>query len=428
MGTIGRKSSPIGQTTMMRLPDRQKFSDGARDILETAAANSRERWQRFEDWAETLGDKGENVLFWLGARPRVYRWIVVLISISLSILIGLAFQNNVTTSSQLLLLLPAVLVCSLYAGSFEAVVAALIGGIATIHWKVSASTAPLEATAVSLLLYAMTCSIVIGLSSVQNAQRKEILGFAETLEGKVKDRTTELEKANEELSTFCYSISHDIRAPMRNIVASSRILLDDAGSYLDKDSNDRLVGLASSASKLSLWVDDLLDHARLSHLEFKPEWINVTRIADEVISQLEAETWQFSDVVTHIQPNLVTPGDRILVKLAMRRILENSFKYAQRGKTLVIDLAERKIGRKTFIEIRDNGVGFDQQYVKRIFEPFQRLHRDDEYPGSGIGLANVVTIVERHGGEILAEGHPGEGAAFRIRFGGGKGTPKTRLL
>jgi len=406
---------------MMQLPQKRfGLSDEKREAYETRMTLLRERWQIIEDFAEQIADRCQTGWNWLCARPLLLRWATVFLSVTVSMVVGLALHDNVAAASQLLLFLPAVLLSALYGGQFAGLVAALLGAVATVHWKMSGVTGSFEPSLVALFLYAIACCIVLGLSNAQANQQRQILRFTETLEERIQERTADLEKANEELSGFCYSISHDLRAPMRNIVGSSRILLEEAGPRLDEDSRQRLTGLAGSAMKLSTWVDDLLNHARLGHMEIKPEWIDLTKMIDELCSQLQTESWKFSSFTANIQPNLVITGDRVLVRLAIRNILENACKYAKEGLPLQLEIGERRISRKTFVYIRDNGIGFEQKYADKIFEPFERLHRDEDYEGSGIGLANVAAIIARHDGEILAESKPNEGSTFLIRFGTGK--------
>jgi len=406
---------------MLRLPTKRLIlGEERQDAIESSVTRLREQWQTVEDLTEEIADRGQTAWAWVQERPFILRWSTVVLSVFASMTVGMALRQNVTSGTQLLLLLPAVLVSALYGGQFAGVVAALLGAGATVYWKMNGSSESLEPSVVALFFYAIACCILLCLSSAQAYQRRQIMQFTETLEDRIRERTSDLEKANEELAGFCYSISHDLRAPMRNIVGSSRILLEEAGPKLDGESCQRLTSLANSANKLSTWVDDLLNHARLGHMSIKPEWIDLTKMLDELCSQVQLEHWGFTSFSAIIQPNLILTGDRVLVRLALKNILENACKYAKEGLPLQIEVGEKRISRKTYVYIRDNGIGFEQQYATKIFEPFQRLHRDEEYPGTGIGLANVATIVARHEGEILAQGKPGVGATFLIRFGSGK--------
>jgi len=403
--------------------DRFNF-ERQRDRLDSGLSGINEFWIRAEDWAERVADNtmalSHKGILWLEARPTVVRWSIVFASVLLATVIGVSMQENVTASSQLLLFLPAVMLSALYGGAYAGTIASLLGAFATVEWKMSPQDGTLAQDIVGLCLYFVACGIMLGLSSAQKRQRAQIIDFADTLETKIQERTADLETVNDELSGFCYSISHDLRAPMRNIVGSSRILIEEAGDRLDADSKQRLYSLATSANKLASWVDDLLNHARIGHTEVKAEWVDLTKMVDDLCSQLQHEAWPFSSMKVLIQPNLVTTGDRVLVRIALRSLLENACKYSKQGQQLVLEIGETYVGRKSYLYIKDNGIGFDQKYASKIFEPFQRLHRDEEYEGSGIGLANVQRIIDRHGGEIFVESKPGVGSKFVFRFGSSK--------
>lgn len=384
----------------------------------------REHWSAFEDEGISLANRVWEALqgYWafIEGRPRVLRWGIVAVSVTISLLVGISFRQNATLASQLLFLLPAVLISGLYGGMYAGIAATGIGALGAIIFKWPHAHASIAPDAVGLILYAAACALVLTLARVQQMQQEQIRQFAGTLENRVKERTGELETANRELLDLCYSISHDLRAPMRNIVGSSRILLEEAGDQLSADSKAALDGIVYSANKLASWVDDLLRYAKLGHAELKPEWVSVTQIVDDLALQMKNAGWDYSSVTLSVQPNLIATGDRILVGMALRSLLENSYKYAKKGKPLLIEIGEQVMKDGAYITVRDNGIGFEQQYAEKIFEPFERLHRETEYPGSGIGLANVKRIVERHGGNIFAQGVPMVGAAFYVRFGSGK--------
>lgn len=404
--------------------------EDGRDRYERLSLLLRQHWVQVDDWAaelaQTVWDAVIIAWLWAGRRPVLVRWTIVFGSVLLSTMVGTSLHDNAPASTQFLILLPAIMVSALYGGMFAGTIAALLGAVATATFKMSSSQVTLVPNVVSLAMYGVACGIILCLSHAQRLQRYEIVQFAETLELKVQERTAELEAANREVSDFCYSISHDMRAPMRSMVSSSRILLEDIGPQLDHDSRKRVQGIANSANQLAAWVDDLLGYARLGNTELRPEWVNVTQMVDEICSQLRDQDWAFSSLSVHLQPNLVVTGDKFLIRTALGNILENSCKYAKKNQPLAIEVTEWQTSRGPFLSIRDNGIGFESQYAKKIFEPFQRLHRESEYPGSGIGLANVKRIVERHCGEITAEGQPNMGATFFLRFGPGR--TETRAL
>lgn len=309
------------------------------DRFELRVLAAKEWWMGFEDRGIELVNEFNSatkmVKQWAQQRPQVLRWAIVFGSVVLSLVIGLSLRQNVTAPSQLLLLLPAILVSGLYGGMFAGTIAALLGAVLTVIWKVTPTPATLTSEFVALALYSIACGIVLGLCRAQEVQRAEILGFAETLEDKIQQRTVDLETANRELTEFCYSISHDIRAPMRNIVSSSKLLLEEVGPSLDSSTKQRLQAVANSAKKLATWVDDLLRYAKLGRTEIKPEWVNITQIVDEITTHLSEEHWAYSSVTSRIQPNIVTTGDRVLVRMALWNVLENAYKYAKKDRPLL---------------------------------------------------------------------------------------------
>jgi PAS domain S-box-containing protein len=230
-----------------------------------------------------------------------------------------------------------------------------------------------------------------------------------SLEKRVADRTQELEAANEELLGFTYSVSHDLRAPLRSIVSNSRIVREDAKNEISKEVDERLERLEGSALKMAQQIDSLLQYARIgrAHIVFKE--VNVSAIAARIVQELKG----IKDGAVTIQPDIVIWGDPEMVEIVLANLLENAWKYVLPSEPLVVEVGRRDDG---VIFIRDEGIGFDMQYLEKIWAPFQRLHQDSEYPGTGIGLANVKRIIERHGGRIWAESKPGVGTTMYLRF------------
>jgi PAS domain S-box-containing protein len=227
------------------------------------------------------------------------------------------------------------------------------------------------------------------------------------LERRVKDRTAELEAANREMEGFTYSVSHDLRAPLRAIVATSRILLDDFGSGLPPQATVELERQARAAKKLGILIDDLLRLSRLGRQEMAKTDVDLSEMAAEIAADM-CRRWELEPQIT-IQPDLRAHGDARLLRLALENLIDNACKFSAPGVRAEVAFGQDEHG--TFF-VRDNGVGFDMQYAHKLFLPFERLVTDAEYPGTGVGLANVKRIVERHGGRVWAESTPGEGATF----------------
>jgi K+-sensing histidine kinase KdpD len=354
---------------------------------------------------------------WSSQRPIILRWIIVAASVIVATILGGAFKSQIGAQGQLLLFLPAVMVSALYGGIMSGTAAAILGGLAAIVYFMMPEHAGQKepsyvADMAQLFLYAVACSIVLGLARAQERQKDQIRQFAETLEDRVLTRTADLRRANDELAEFCYTISHDLRAPMRNIVATTTMLQEDLGDSAEEAVKQQLVSLGASAQRLANQVDDLLTHARLGGASVKPAWLNITALADDVLHQLRCKEWKFKMLNCRIQPGMVATGDRQLLRMVFQSLMENACKYAKEGEVLNLEITERRIKGVPTYCVRDNGIGFEMQYVEKIFQPFQKLHRDTEYSGTGIGLANAKRIIERHGGKIWAESEPGRGSVF----------------
>lgn len=226
------------------------------------------------------------------------------------------------------------------------------------------------------------------------------------LDERVHHRTAELRRANEEAESFNYSIAHDLRAPLRAIVSTSHLLLDDLDDRLDDTERDMLQRQSSNALRLGSLIDALLNLSRLSRVALNKTEIDLSGKARSAFEDLQLREGQKS-VRIEIQPEMRTFGDPRLIRVVMQNLIENAIKFSPAGGTVWV--GEPRPG--TFC-VRDEGIGFDMEYAAKLFMPFERLVSEEQYPGTGIGLANVKRIVERHGGKVWAEGVPGQGAAF----------------
>jgi signal transduction histidine kinase len=389
----------------------------------------RERWNGFEDvfydrlvWISKYLVKGWS---WVAQRHVVLQYSTVAIGLILAMLFGHAFLLAEPVQTQLLLFVPVVLLGMTYGGLTAGSITAVIGAFLAYMIAQPASDTVLRSSSgtfrnlpfVPYLLYFMVCLIMFGLWKLQERRQNEVVLLNDELEDRVRARTAELEMANDELSNFCYSISHDLRAPMRNIAASSSLLNQEMEGKLDDTNRELVQGIGRSATRLSDLVDALLNHARLGNAALKPRWVNVTGMADEIGNSLRKETWPSRTIEFRVQPNMVVTADPLLLKLALHNLMENACKYSRADSDLVIEVKEMRTRTGAIFAVKDNGIGFEMQSATKIFEPFQRLHRDSEYPGTGIGLANVKRIIERHDGRVWVESKPGVGTTFFFTIG-----------
>ena len=240
---------------------------------------------------------------------------------------------------------------------------------------------------------------------------EELNKYREHLEELVRERTIKLEASNKELEAFSFSASHDLRAPIRTIDGFSQALLEDYKDKLDMQGKNYLIRIRSATSHMIELIDDLLQLSRITRAEMNIEQINLTGIARSVIDELHKSQPE-RYVETRIADGLEETADSRLMRIVLENLMGNSWKFTGKKAHAVVEFGFMKNGdRKTYF-IRDNGVGFDMAYADKLFAPFQRLHTDDEFPGTGIGLATVQRIIHRHEGRVWAEGQINKGATF----------------
>ncbi|MFC1902938.1 ATP-binding protein [Chloroflexota bacterium] len=222
---------------------------------------------------------------------------------------------------------------------------------------------------------------------------------------------TELAAVNKELEAFAYSVSHDLRAPLRSIDGFSQALIEDYPDRLDEQGKDYLQRVRSASQRMGVLIDDLLSLSRVTRSEMRHETVDLSALAQSIAEELQ-ETQPERQVAFVIASGLTTSGDPQLWRLLMENLLSNSWKFTGYHPKARIEFgATRSDGKEAFF-VRDDGAGFDMTYADKLFGVFQRLHAQDEFPGNGVGLATVQRIAHRHGGQVWAEGEVGKGATF----------------
>jgi light-regulated signal transduction histidine kinase (bacteriophytochrome) len=236
------------------------------------------------------------------------------------------------------------------------------------------------------------------------------------LEQRVEERTAQLRTSNRELEAFSYSVSHDLRGPLEIISNMGFIVLSEYGNRLDADGRDSLERIRHAAERMSQLIDDMLNLARVTKAEMHRERIDLS----EMVRQIEQDLLRRKP---QQRVEFVTAGDAViyadppLLRVVMENLLGNALKYSSKKDSARIEFGSGQRDGKTYYYVKDNGAGFDMRGASRLFQPFQRLHPVSEFPGTGVGLATVQRIIQKHGGEVWAEGAVGQGATFYFTLG-----------
>ncbi|MDB6064542.1 MAG: hypothetical protein JWR26_750 [Pedosphaera sp.] len=268
-----------------------------------------------------------------------------------------------------------------------------------------------------LMGYSIVSSI--GLAAINNlhqARRREEKDkeLNKELERRVRERTAELE-------AFCYSVSHDLRSPLRSIASFTQILKEEHEQQFDPESREMVQFIIESAQRMDRLILDLLDLSRLSRTDMEPQSVDLSAMAEGIVAAIrQTDPTRAVDFV--IAPHLVAMGDKELLHIVLENLIENAWKFIdrrQRGR-IEFGIEQQPDGRQAYF-VRDNGAGFDMAYAGKLFGVFERLHNSAEFPGNGIGLAMVRRIIERHGGSVWATGALNQGATFYFTLPGDPG-------
>jgi signal transduction histidine kinase len=244
----------------------------------------------------------------------------------------------------------------------------------------------------------------------------------ELLEQRVAERTAELEQTNQELEAFSYSVSHDLRTPLRHVLGFAGLLRQEAGDALGAAARRHLDSLTHAAGRMNELIDDLLAFSRIGRSELHKRTVDLGELLRAVRHDLRCEA-EGRDIEWVVHPLPSVRADHSLLRQAMVNLVSNALKFTAPRRKARIEIGSSSLDpAETVVYVRDNGVGFDPHYTGKLFGVFQRLHHGREFEGTGIGLANVRRIVQRHGGRVWAEGSPGEGATFYFALPAGERT------
>jgi K+-sensing histidine kinase KdpD len=260
------------------------------------------------------------------------------------------------------------------------------------------------------LIFLVWVAVVASFAAV----RRRIEENLRLARAELADRAAQLEAANKELEAFTYSVSHDLRAPLRHVAGYAELLQKHASSSLDDKSRRYMKAILEAAKKMGDLIDNLLRFSRIGRAETESASVNLEQLSREVVAEFRQET-SGRDIAWKIGTMPVCYGDRAMLKLVLVNLVSNAVKFSRNRNRAQIEIGcVRDDSHGTEIFVKDNGAGFDMQYANKLFGVFQRLHLPEEFEGTGIGLATVQRIVHRHGGTIRAEGALDEGAAFYL--------------
>ena len=363
-----------------------------------------------------------------GGLPIRYGFSAVCVAVALGVALALQYSGFRAVEFPLLDL--AIVVSTWYAGTGPAALAVVLSTACFDYFFAE----PIYSFEVSreniayFLLFATSAAIVAWFVAVRRRIESDLLQARDHLQVEVEQRkrredeiralnkelvkrARDLETSNNELESFAYSVSHDLRAPLRHVVGYSELLQRQASSLLDEKSRRFMQTILESAKRMGNLIDDLLAFSRIGRAETKNTLVSLDQLVKEAVAEIGQDTGG-RDIVWKIHPLPVCYGDRSMLKLVIGNLLANAFKFTRMRAPAEIEISCVDQENEIEVSVRDNGAGFDMQYVDKLFGVFQRLHLPEDFEGTGIGLATVRRIIHRHGGEVRAEGGVDHGATF----------------
>jgi signal transduction histidine kinase len=344
----------------------------------------------------------------------VVRYGLAIVSVAAALGPSLALQYYRFRDVEVPVLALAIAVTTWYAGNGPAVVAILLSSLRFDYFF----TEPYHSLEINsrdlpyFFIFVIWGLIVAGFSAVRRQVEESLRQAQEEL----AKRAVELQAANTELEAFAYSVSHDLRAPLRHVVGYAELMQKHAASALDEKANRYLKTILEAAKRMGSLIDDLLGFSRIGRAETKKATVNLEQLVAQVIAEFAQDT-SGRDIAWKIGALPVCYGDRSMLRLVFVNLLSNAVKFTRKRPRAEIEIGyTQQQNDQIEIFVRDNGAGFDMQYANKLFGVFQRLRLPEEFEGTGIGLATVQRIVHRHGGTCWAEGAVDHGATFHFTF------------